>query len=93
MRMLAIRIGVAAAATLVACTLMLSILLILGHGGHIQFEGYNAGVAIAFLWYCSFTYMSLNSVLIHALGPSKFSTASTFLLILQLSSSTAGWCS
>jgi hypothetical protein len=92
MRMLAIRVAVAAAATLVACTLVMSLLLILGHDGHIQFERYNAGVAIAFMWYCSFTYMSFNSVLIHALGPAKFSVTSTFLLILQLASSTAGQC-
>ncbi|KAG2428343.1 hypothetical protein HXX76_010489 [Chlamydomonas incerta] len=58
-------------------------------GGNEQWAGANAGEAIAFGWFMSWSFLSVNAVLLHLMGIERFSSASAFLLILQLTSSSA----
>ncbi|KAG2453264.1 hypothetical protein HYH02_002587 [Chlamydomonas schloesseri] len=58
-------------------------------GGNEQWAGANAGEAIAFGWFMSWSFISVNAVLLHLMGIERFSSASAFLLILQLTSSSA----
>lgn len=83
---LSIRASVGVVTTLVCSALLIAVVVALGDGK--QFVGENPGYAIAFLWFCSWTYMAVNGVLINVLGPTKYSIVSTLLLVLQITSST-----
>lgn len=49
----------------------------------------SAGYAIAYGWFLSWAFVSINAVLLHALGIERFSSMSALLLILQLTSASA----
>ncbi|EFJ40513.1 hypothetical protein VOLCADRAFT_99691 [Volvox carteri f. nagariensis] len=46
----------------------------------------NPGYAMAFGWYMSWSFVSINAVLLHVMGIERFSSISALLLILQLTS-------
>ncbi|GFR50114.1 hypothetical protein Agub_g12263, partial [Astrephomene gubernaculifera] len=80
---------VAAGFMFLEMVLLCVVLWCLGAGGSGAQWHWSAGQAIAFGWYMSWSFLSVNAVLLHALGPDRFSSASAALLIAQLTSASA----
>ncbi|KXZ44485.1 hypothetical protein GPECTOR_67g325 [Gonium pectorale] len=77
--------AVAAVFMFIEMILLCAVLWALGKGSEAWYR--NAGQTIAFGWYLSWSFIAVNGVLLHAMGPDRFSSASALLLIVQLTSS------
>jgi len=93
LRTLAAKSAIAIVFSFVQAIALVSVLLCLGRyhadagGGDGLTWAHSPGLMIAYAAYMSFSFLSINAMALQAIGVEKFTTVTTLLLILQLTSS------